>query len=616
MGKTTYRKLTDNEIAALKANGCSARGWGDVEVAQGFTPDEIRNCRFLGTVRLGENVRIDGVCEIHHYEIGDNAMISHTESLVSTYKSTFGNGVRVSVLNESGGREVPIYTGLTAQTAYVTAMYRHRPEIIQAIEKQIDAEIRRHTPALGRIGAGTTIAHCGALTDICTGENAVLQGVAELTNGTIHSTADSPSFIGRGVVARDFIVSDSAEVSDFVHLEKCFVGQGCRLGKGFTAQNSLFFANCVCEQGEACAAFAGPYTVTHHKSTLLIGGLFSFYNAGSHTNQSNHMYRLGPMHQGVLERGCKTGSDSYILFPARIGAFSIVKGRHYGNPDTSALPFSCLIEEAGKTVVLPGVNLKSIGLARDLLKWPERDLRKGEKNDRIAFEGLNPCVIEQVLSGLKLLGQLDASDDAFYNGVVVPAARIERGRDIYRTAIDWYLGNAAVKHLKIGKNLVYSGKNRRLWSDLSGLVAPQAEIERILERLPSMPSLREWEDAISGLHARYNEWEWDYAVSLAEEMHGKPAGALTCADWTAIVRRGISAADTILRWQKENAAKEYAEKMRTGYGLDGGPEQRDAEFAIVHGTPETHAFVERLCREHQTKTEEAQRLLRRLEAQK
>ena len=53
--------------------------------------------------------------------------------------------------------------------------------------------------------------------------------------------------------------------------------------------------------------------MTHHKSTLLIAGLFSFMNAGSGSNQSNHMYKLGPIHQGILERGAKTSSDSYIL---------------------------------------------------------------------------------------------------------------------------------------------------------------------------------------------------------------------------------------------------------------------------------------------------------------
>ena len=81
-------------------------------------------------------------------------------------------------------------------------------------------------------------------------------------------------------------------------------------------------ATALFENGEACAIFAGPFTVSMHKSSLLIAGMYSFLNAGSGSNQSNHMYKLGPIHQGIVERGSKTTSDSYILWPARVGAFS------------------------------------------------------------------------------------------------------------------------------------------------------------------------------------------------------------------------------------------------------------------------------------------------------
>ena len=51
------------------------------------------------------------------------------------------------------------------------------------------------------------------------------------------------------------------------------------------------------------------------------------------------MYKLGPIHQGTMERGAKTTSDSYILWPARVGTFSLVMGRHVNHADTSNLPF-------------------------------------------------------------------------------------------------------------------------------------------------------------------------------------------------------------------------------------------------------------------------------------
>ena len=131
------------------------------------------------------------------------------------------------------------------------------------------------------------------------------------------------------------------------------MGQACHLGHTYSASDSLFFSNCQEENGEACAIFAGPFTVTHHKSTLLIAGMFSFMNAGSGSNQSNHMYKLGPIHQGALERGAKTTSDSYILWPARIGAFSLVMGRHVTHPDIESAFF---LFDRGKEYNLSGAG--------------------------------------------------------------------------------------------------------------------------------------------------------------------------------------------------------------------------------------------------------------------
>jgi len=49
--------------------------------------------------------------------------------------STFGNGTKVAVLNEAGGRTVRIWDKLSAHQAYIIALYRHRYKAIQSIEK-------------------------------------------------------------------------------------------------------------------------------------------------------------------------------------------------------------------------------------------------------------------------------------------------------------------------------------------------------------------------------------------------------------------------------------------------------------------------------------------------
>ena len=121
------------------------------------------------------------------------------------------------------------------------------------------------------------------------------------------------------------------------------IGERSRVSKGITSQDSLFFANSIMENGEACSIFAAPYSVSMHKSSLLIGGYFAFLNAGSGSNQSNHLYKLGPIHEGIVDRGGALASDSYIMLPAHIGSFTFVLGRNYSHPDIVSMPFSMLI---------------------------------------------------------------------------------------------------------------------------------------------------------------------------------------------------------------------------------------------------------------------------------
>ena len=69
---------------------------------------------------------------------------------------SFGVGTRVNVLPETGGREVAIYEGLSAQTAYLAAMYRHRPELTQRLHAMADLRARAAASERGFIGPGAS----------------------------------------------------------------------------------------------------------------------------------------------------------------------------------------------------------------------------------------------------------------------------------------------------------------------------------------------------------------------------------------------------------------------------------------------------------------------------
>ena len=267
-----------------------------------------------------------------------------------------------------------------------------------------------------------------------------------LEEGTIISRKEAPVFVGEGVIAKKFIILSGSRVDSGAMIDKSFVGQGVKMGKQFSAENSLFFANCEAFHGEACSLFAGPYTVTHHKSTLMIASLFSFFNAGSCTNQSNHMYKLGPVHQGVLERGSKTGSFAYLLLPSIVGAYTVIMGKHYANFDTSDFPFSYITEEKGKSELTPAMNIFTVCTRSDSEKWPTRDRRKDpEKLDLIHFDLFSPYIVSRIVNGINILNDLadktpKTQDYVNYKGINIHRLLLKTARKYYEMALKVYIG--------------------------------------------------------------------------------------------------------------------------------------------------------------------------------
>lgn len=656
-----YRNLTTSEISALESRLCRCDDWSRVKVSADFNPASYRNVTFSGDISLGstagkftlegglqrqagisnatlhnvsvaDNVYINSIANyIAGYDIAAGAYIENVNRIAATGNSTFGVGTEVSVLNETGGREVPIYERLSAQTAYMLAMYRHNPKLTDRLQAMVKAHAESVRSSRGFIGAHATIINTGAITDVNVGAYSRIEGATRLSNGTIAASADDPVYIGANVIATDFILASGARVEDGVVLMHSFVGQASHLTHLFSAHDSLFFANCTCENGEACAIFAGPYTVTMHKSSLLIAGMFSFLNAGSGSNQSNHMYKLGPIHQGVVERGSKTTSDSYILWPAKIGAFSLVMGRHVSHPDTSRLPFSYLIESHSRTYLVPGVNLKSVGTIRDAQKWPKRDKRRDpDRLDQINFNLLSPYTISKMMGGIKLLDCIEqtsglTADRYSYQNTTIEARALRKGREYYAMAIDKFMGNSVIKRLE-GINFTSSEQivNRLRpdntipgtgeWLDICGLIAPKNEISALIRDIieERVTTLDQVEERFRNLHSRYYDMEWTWVAEHFAQWWGKEIDDITPADIIAIVNRWRDQVVKLDRMLYEDARKEFSLMSKTGFGVDGTEARQESDFEHVRGTFDSDPFVRMVLDHIDTKTRLGQELIDRL----
>lgn len=656
-----YRPLTPIEIEQLQAQDCSAKDWSAIEVAEHFDARYVRDTNFSGFNRLGvfdkETMLPGGLtvhsgiyhATLHNCEIGNNARLYNVHNYIANYcigdntcienvnailvdgRSTFGNGVRVPVMNEGGGREIPIFNELSASLAYILTLYRHRPTMIKQLEQQIDAYAEQQASERGRIGRDVRILNCGSIKNVQIGDCAELIGVSRLKNGTINSNPQAPVYLGSGVKCTDFIIASGVKIGDSTLVDKCFVGQGCVFDKHYSAGESLFFSNCQGMHGEACAIFAGPYTVTHHKSTLLIAGLFSFLNAGSGSNQSNHMYKLGPIHQGIAERGTKTTSDSYLLWPSKIGAFSLVMGRHTHHADTSELPFSYLIENDSETYIVPGANLRTVGTIRDAQKWPKRDNRKDPKKlDQINFNLLSPYTVQKMWHGREVLTQVaeqaGSPQEVYdYKNCKIRHSSLHHGISLYTIGIQKFLGNSLISRLE-DKPLhsmadVYAALQPNVevglgnWVDLAGLIVPKHAVSALLDEIEQQKhSLSDIQSIFEHMHQQYYEYEWVWALDKLEQVWGCPWTQVSLSQLRETVEQWKKAVVTLDKMVYEDARKEFNLNSQTGFGVDGDSKQAEADFEEVRGSFESNAFVQAVLKHIERKSALGDKILKQLSA--
>lgn len=585
-----YRQLDEKEIRQLEDNNCWAEDWQRVMVADDFNPNAVRNVTFYGNVKLGSfdksievsktfmrrtgvynatlrnvtignNSLVENVGNyINNYVIGSDCYISNICTMETTEGATYGEGNIISVLNEVGEGNVVSYHGLTSQIAALMVRHAGNNAFRTAIRRLVAEYIQRTTPDTGTIGNGVKIVNTKEVTNTVVYNDCEINGAARISDCTIMSSPEASVFIGTGVICENSIIAHGSSIINSVKMQDCFVGEACKLSNGFTAAQSVFFANSYMSNGEACAAFCGPFSSSHHKSSLIIGGMFSFYNAGSATNFSNHAYKMGPIHYGTLERGSKTASGAYLLMPAHIGTFSVCFGKLMYHPDTRSLPFSYLIAYGDIMYLVPGRNLTTVGLYRDIRKWPKRDMRsKQSRKSIVNFDWLSPFSVGEIIQGKKILERLrEASGDNVstynYHEYVIKTSSLRKGIKYYDIALRIFMGAVLKRHALVPPvSTVGTGK----WNDLSGLLLPDSEEQQLVSDIAdgTIESMDDIVDRLNAINDNYNEYRWAWAYRMILDYYG--LSEITQQDAERIHTDYITARRAWIAEIKKDAEKEY-----------------------------------------------------------
>jgi hypothetical protein len=285
------------------------------------------------------------------------------------------------------------------------------------------------------------------------------------------------------------------------------------------------------------------------------------------------------------------------------------------NFDIGDLPFSYITAENDRTYVIPGMNLFTVGTVRDGAKWPARDRRKSSvKRDLIVFDVLSPYTVGRMINGEKFCDKLYAEtpkevEEVNCGGAIVRRRILRAGKKNYAAGIEVYLLDkvfariekalTSAKSLKdvcaaldVDSGAVYDER----WVDISGLLVAYKrfdDVEKAIES-GSINTLEKVADALKGVCDAYPKDEWAWVCRAYEQRFSKAPGALSGEELSAVADSWLEVKQKFIRAVLSDAEKEFSEISRIGFGADGPPEAREADFQAVRGTYESDKFVKQL----------------------
>jgi hypothetical protein len=295
-------------------------------------------------------------------------------------------------------------------------------------------------------------------------------------------------------------------------------------------------------------------------------------------------------------------------------------GRHYRNSDTSDMPFSYLIENKNETVLVPGINLRSVGTIRDAQKFPKRDKRTDPHLlDQINFNLLSPYTIQKMFRAIDILQGLQeacgyTSEYYSYQSCLIKHSALEKGIELYTIAIKKFLGNSIISRLNGQKFSSLEEFRRRLipetddglgeWLDIAGLIAPKILIDRLLDDIESgtIDRLKNINRIMDEIHKNYYVLEWAWAWDKIQSYYGFKPDTITPEDVIFIVEDWKNAVISLDKTIYQDAKKEFSLSSQTGFGADGSNDEQRLDFEQVRGIFEQNTFVSTILQHIEDKT--------------
>lgn len=445
--KSGWRNLRSDEVEKLVKNDNTSDNWDEILVTDQFEPNQIKNTRFFGLVRIGSlrNVMLQhhdlrvpsGItnsliissdigddCAIHnvhylaHYIIGERCILFNIQEMHTTNHAKFGNGIIkdgepesvrtwIDLMNETGCRRVLPYDGMITADAYLWAKYIDDKPLQENLKKITQKCTHNQRGFYGTTGSHCVIKNSLILKDVKISSYCYIKGANKLKNLTINSSEEEPTQIGEGVELVNGIIGYGCHIFYGCKAVKFILGNNSSLKYGARLINSFLGDNSTISCCEVLNNLIFPAHEQHHNNSFLIASVVMGQSnmAAGATIGSNHNSRAND-NEIQAGRGFWPGLCTSVKHSCRFASFTLLSKADYPAELNIPVPFSLLNNNVSKDQleVMPAYwwLYNMFALARNSWKFQNRDKRI-HKDQHIEFDPFAPDTIEEIFTSRTLL---------------------------------------------------------------------------------------------------------------------------------------------------------------------------------------------------------------------
>lgn len=442
-----YRSLTSEEIKALEKNNNFSTNWNQVLVSEQFLPDQIRDSKFYGWVRIGTMskkalsyrdlklptgiynsciVSCDiGACTaIHnvrymaHFIIREQVILSSIDEMVTSDTAKFGNGIIregeiksrrivLELCNENGRRAVIPFEGMRLGDAYIWSRHRDDQLLQNRFKKMTEKRFSKQGGEYSEVGHKTVIKNSRILKDVKIGSYAYIKGINKLKNLTIHSSSEAYTQIGEGCELVNGIIGYGCRIFYGVKAVRFILSSFSQLKYGARLINSFLGENSTISCCEVLNSLLYSGHEQHHNNSFLCASFFMGQSnmAAGATVGSNHNSRAADG-ELIAGRGFWPGLCVNLKHNSRFASFTLLVKGDFAYEIDLKIPF-CLVSNKisdNEMHIIPGYWFlyNMYALLRNENKYKERDKRP-DRTPRYEYDVLAPDTVNEMIDALQII---------------------------------------------------------------------------------------------------------------------------------------------------------------------------------------------------------------------